>query len=37
MEPRTIVLMILLAEQQKRHRHKEQTFDTLGEGEGGMV
>ena len=37
MEPRTRVLMILLAGQQKRHRHKEQTFDAVGEGEGGMV
>ena len=37
MESRTIVLMIVLAGQQKRHRHKEQTLDTVGEGEGGMV
>ena len=29
--------MILYAKQQMRHRCKEQSFDSVGEGEGGMI
>ena len=36
MESRKMVLMILLAGQQRRHRDKEQTLDTVG-GESGMI
>ena len=31
-----MVLVNLLAGQQQRQKHKEQTLDTVGEGEGGM-
>ena len=31
------VLMILCAGQQRKHRHKEQTLDTVKEGEGGII
>ena len=37
MESRKMVLTILYAEEQRRHRYKEQTLDTVGEGEGGMI
>ena len=37
MEFRKMVTMTLYARQQKRHRCKEQTFELLGEGEGGMI
>ena len=36
MESRKMVPMILHAGQQRRHRHKEQTFG-IREGEGGMI
>ena len=31
-----MVLINLFAGQQQRQKHKEQTLDTVGEGEGGM-
>ena len=31
-----MVMMTLCARQQKRHRCEEQTWDSVGEGEGGM-
>ena len=31
------VMTILYARQQKRHRCKEQVFNSVGEGEGGMI
>ena len=34
---RKMVTMTLYARQQKRHRDKEQTLDSVGEGEGGMI
>ena len=37
MEFRKMVTMTLYARQQKRHRCKEQTVDSVGEGEGGMI
>ena len=37
MEFRKMVMMTLYARQQKRHRCKEQTFDSVGEGEGEMI
>ena len=37
MESRKIEIMILLARQQRRCRHKEQTLDTVGEDEGGVI
>ena len=37
MEFRKIVMITLYARQQKRHRCIEQTFDSVGEGEGGMI
>ena len=37
MEFRKVVMMTLYARQQKRHRCTEQTFDSVGEGEGGMI
>ena len=37
MEFRKMVTMILYARQKKRHRCKEQTFDSVREGEGGMI
>ena len=37
MEFRKMVTMILYVRQQKRHRYKEQTLDSVGEGEGGMI
>ena len=37
MEPRKMVLMILCTEEQKRHRCKEQTLDSVDEGEDGMI
>ena len=37
MEFRKTVTMILHARQQKRHRCKEQTFDSVGAGKGGMI
>ena len=32
-----MVMMTLYARQQKRHRCIEQSFDSVGEGEGGMI
>ena len=32
-----MVMMTLYVRQQKRHRCKEQTLDSEGEGEGGMI
>ena len=32
-----MVLINLFAGQQQRQKHKEQTLDTVGEGEGGMI
>ena len=32
-----MVITILYARQQKRHRCKEQTLERVGEGEGGMI
>ena len=32
-----MAMMTLYGRQQKRHRHKEQTLDSVGEGEGGMI
>ena len=32
-----MVMMILYARQQKRHRCKEQTLDSVGEVKGGMI
>ena len=37
MEFRKVVTMTLYVRQQKRHRYKEQTFWSVGEGEGGMI
>ena len=37
MEFRKMVTMTLYVRQQKRHRCKEQTFELLGKGEGGMI
>ena len=37
MEFRKMVTMTLYVRQQKRHRCKEQTLDSVGEGEGGMI
>ena len=37
MEFRKMVSMILHAGQQRSHRCKEQTLDSVGEGEGGMI
>ena len=37
MKSRKVVLVILRAGQHRRHRHKEQTLDTVEEGEGGMI
>ena len=37
MESGKMVLTILYAGQQRRHRYKEQALDTVGEGEGGMI
>ena len=37
MKFRKMVTMTLYARQQKRHKRKEQTFDSVGEGEGGMI
>ena len=37
MEFRKVVTMTLYVRQQKRHRYKEQTFDSVGEGECGMI
>ena len=37
MEFRKMVTMTLYARQQKRHRYKEQTLDSVGEGEGRMI
>ena len=34
---RKMVMMTLCVRQQKRHRHKEQSFGLVGEGEGGMI
>ena len=31
-----MLMIILYAKQKKRHRSMEQTFDSMGEGEGGM-
>ena len=36
MESRKMVLMHLFAGQEKRHRHREQTLDTVEEGQGWM-
>ena len=36
MEFRKMVMITLYAKQKKRHRCIEQTFDSVGEGEGGM-
>ena len=32
-----MVMMTLCAGQKKRHRCIEQTFDSMGEGKGGMI
>ena len=37
MEFRKMVMITLYARQQKRHRCIEQTLDSVGEGEGGMI
>ena len=37
MEFRKMVTTTLGAKQQKRHRYKEQTLDSVGEAEGGMI
>ena len=37
MEFRKMVTMTLYVRQHKRHRCKEQTLDSVGEGEGGMI
>ena len=37
MEFRKMVMTILYARQQERHRCKEQTLDYMGEGKGGMI
>ena len=37
MEFRKMVMMTLYARQHKRHTYKEQTFDSVGEGKGGMI
>ena len=37
MEFRKMVMMTLYARQQKRQRCKEQTINSVGEGEGGMI
>ena len=37
MEFRKMVMMTLYARQQKRHKSKEQTVGSVGEGEGGMI
>ena len=37
MEFRKMVMITLYARQQKRHRCTEQIFDSVGEGEGGMI
>ena len=37
MEFRMMLMTILCARQQKRHRYKEQTLDSVGEAEGGMI
>ena len=37
MEFRKVVTITLYARQQKRQRCIEQTFDSVGEGEGGMI
>ena len=37
MEFRKMVMTTLNATQQKRHRYKEQTLDSVGEGEGEMI
>ena len=37
MEFRKMVTMTLYSRQQKIHRYKEQTLDSVGEGEGGMT
>ena len=36
-ELRKMVMMTLYVRQQKRHRCKEQTLDSVGEGKGGMI
>ena len=37
MEFRKKVMMVLHAGQKKRHRCKEQTMDSVGDGEGEMI
>ena len=37
MEFRKKVMIMLYVRQQKRHRCIEQSFDSVGEGEGGMI
>ena len=37
MKFRKMVMMTLYVKQQKRHRCKEQTLDSVGEGEGGVI
>ena len=37
MEFRKMVTITLYARQQKRHRYIEQSLDSVGEGEGGMI
>ena len=32
-----MIMITLYARQQKRHKCKEQTLDSVGEGEGGMI
>ena len=37
MEFRKMVTKTLYVRQQKRHRYKEQTLDSVGEGKDGMI
>ena len=37
MEFRKMVTMIFYERQQKKHRYKEQTLDSVGEGKGGVI
>ena len=37
MEFKKMVMMIIYIRQQNRHRYKDQTLDSVGEGEGGMI
>ena len=37
MESRKMVSTVLHTGQKRRHRHKEQILDSVGEGKGGMI